>query len=152
MSKVNSFITFVALIAIAILVSHNVKECNKKKQSSKKEEFSSLDQWIIASFLTAECNNCSDKYKLLLAQVPINRARKSNCSISDIILEPNQFHIKSNFYPTKENLSLSLEAFNNPVDTNITHFYNTWAVPKKWMLSMEVEYFYRDLVIGYLSK
>ena len=116
-----------------------------------------LNEYLISSIITSECNNCSDKIKYLIGQTVLNRADNNNTTILKEIYKPEQYYYKCNFHLTAANNLIAHNIINNCIpegykNTKVTHFYDSSAEFQEWMLSMEVIYFDDNLIIGYLNK
>lgn len=116
-------------------------------------ESTELDEYLISSVITAECNNCSTKVKYLVGQTVLNRAIKQKSSIIKEVYQKGQYSYKYNFHTTYENSIIAHNIVNNCIpseykDNRVTHFYSTSAKFKPWMKNMEVFYFDDNLIVG----
>lgn len=98
---------------------------------------------LLSDLITTECGNCNIKFKLLIGSTVLNRARINNKSITQVILEKNQYvfykHDIDNHYLAKYLLTIG------PIDNTITHFHNKYLGTKK----LVVKYKNKDIFIGH---
>ena len=109
------------------------------------------EKQMMCLFLASECDICSFDEMLLMASVVKNRARIYNKSISEILLDENQFYLNEEAWSKLgENNKIKSQIINvsivsvdyDPVDTTIIYFWrrkNPTVLP--WMKNTEIVHY-----------